>query len=80
MTIAAAAAAVTALVLVVLAAAITVWVKAIRAGGLPTSEDEGVPSRIFAPRGFRPTPAEQAVLDEWREAGLDPTPVGRGAH
>ena len=65
------------LVIVVVVAALVVMVKAARAGGLPTSEAEDVPSKIFAPRGFRATPAEQAVLDEWAQAGLDPTPVGR---
>ena len=64
------------LVIIVVLAAIAVWVKAIRAGGLPTSEAEGKPSRIFAPRGFVPTPAERAVLEEWRVAGLDPSPQG----
>jgi len=64
------------LVIIVFVAAMVVCVKAVRAGGLPTSEAEDIPSKIFAPRSFRPTAAEQQVLDEWKEAGLDPTPVG----
>lgn len=63
------------LVVMVVTAAILVWVKALRAGSLPTSEAEGVPSRIFAPSGFVPTAGEKAVLAEWDEAGLDPSPA-----
>ena len=56
----------------------TIWtaIKAFRAGGLPTSEEEDVPSRIFAPKGFLPTPAEKEVYAEWKAAGLDPSPQG----
>ncbi|HPF79971.1 carbon starvation CstA family protein [Nostocoides australiense] len=64
------------LVIIVVLAALAVMLKALRSGGLPTSEAEDVPSKIFAPRLFLPTKAEQDVLDEWKEAGLDPTPVG----
>ncbi len=63
------------LVLVVLLVALYVSFKALRAGGLPTSEEEPVPSRIFAPRSFVATPAEKEVLQEWKDAGLEPTPV-----
>ncbi|WP_462417995.1 carbon starvation CstA family protein [Kytococcus sp. Marseille-QA3725] len=67
------------LVAVVVIASLVVCLKAVRAGSLPTSEDEPVPSRTFAPRGFFATPAEKAVLAEWEAAGLAPggTP-GRG--
>ncbi|MFC0358775.1 MULTISPECIES: carbon starvation CstA family protein [Kytococcus] len=61
------------LVAVVVLAALWVCLKAVRAGGLPTSEDEPVPSRTFAPRGFFPTPAEKEVLAQWQAAGLDPS-------
>ena len=64
------------LVLVVVAVAVVVSVRAVRAGGLPTSEEPDTPSRIFAPRSFLATPAEKEVLAEWRAAGLEPTPVG----
>ncbi len=64
------------LVVVVVLVAIAVCVKAVRAGGLPTTEEPDVPSRIFAPKSFIATPAEREVLAEWQEAGLDPTPVG----
>ncbi len=65
------------LVLIVLAATLWTAYRAFRAGGLPTSEDPDAPSRIFAPKGFFPTAAEKEVYEEWRQAGLDPTPVGR---
>ncbi|MGV1029173.1 MAG: carbon starvation CstA family protein [Dermatophilaceae bacterium] len=64
------------LVAVVFVTGVVVSVKALRAGGLPTSEDPDQPSRIFAPRSFVPTSAERQVLAEWKAAGLDPTPVG----
>jgi carbon starvation protein len=64
------------LVAIVVIAAVLVAVKAIRSGGLPTSEEPDKPTRIFAPRSFVPTPAEREVLAEWKAAGLDPTPVG----
>jgi carbon starvation protein len=64
------------LVAVVFVTGIVVSVKAVRAGGLPTSEEPDQPSRIFAPKSFVPTPAEREVLAQWKAAGLDPTPVG----
>ena len=64
------------LVIIVVLAALAVVAKALRLGGLPTSESEDVPSRIFAPSGFVPTAAEKEVLAEWKEAGLDPSPQG----
>ena len=65
-------------VLVILVVLATIWtvIKAARAGGLPTSEEPDVPSRIFAAKGFLPTPAEKAVYAEWKAAGLDPSPQG----
>ena len=63
--------------LVLVVFAVTLWVawKAVKAGGLPTSEEEPVPSRIFAPATFFPTPLEKEVLADWKAAGLDPTPI-----
>ncbi|MBM7458332.1 carbon starvation CstA family protein [Rhodococcus coprophilus] len=55
------------LVLVVVAAGLVVCVRAVRAGGLPTTESPEVPSRIFAPAGFVPTPAERELQKEWDE-------------
>ena len=68
------------LVLVVVVAAAMICLKALRAGGLPTSEDEPVPSRTFAPRGFFPTAEEKAVLAEWEAAGLSPGGTPGRAH
>ncbi len=68
------------LVAVVVIVAITVAIKAWRMGGLPTSEEPDKPSRIFAPKSFVPTATEKEVLEEWRAAGLDPTPVGAHSH
>ena len=65
------------LVLIVFAAAMWMCAKSLRAGGMPTSEDEHVDSHIFAPRAFVASAAEKEVLAEWKDAGLDPTPVGR---
>ncbi|HRW19265.1 MAG TPA: carbon starvation CstA family protein [Dermatophilaceae bacterium] len=64
------------LVIVVVAVAIWVAVKAFRAGGLPTSEEPDTPSKIFAPKSFLPTQAEKEVLEEWKAAGKSPTPIG----
>ena len=39
----------------------------VRAGGLPTTETPDVPSKIFAPAGFVPTPAERDLQKQWDE-------------
>ncbi|EOM76196.1 carbon starvation protein A [Rhodococcus rhodnii] len=53
------------LVLVVVAAGLWICWRAVRAGGLPTTEAPTTPSRIFAPAGLVATPAERAVQKEW---------------
>lgn len=58
------------LVLVVVLAAVAVCVKSIQMGGSPSSEEPDTPSKIFAPKGFLPTPTEKAVLKQWQDAGL----------
>ncbi len=68
------------LVVTVVLVAISVCLKAIRAGGLPTTEEPDVPSKIFAPRSFIATKAEKEVLAEWQAAGKSPTPVGAHSH
>jgi carbon starvation protein len=60
------------LVLGVFVVGMYVSFKALKAGGLPTSETDGVPSRIFAPAAFAATALEKEVLAEWRDAGIDP--------
>ncbi|WP_299571156.1 carbon starvation CstA family protein [uncultured Williamsia sp.] len=56
-------------VLVLIVAAVGLWVciRAVRAGGLPTTEVEPEPSHLFAPTGLVTTPAERAVAEQWRE-------------
>ena len=53
------------LVVIVVAAGVIVALKAIRGGGRPLTEDEPVPSRIFAPSGMIPTAAEKEVQKQW---------------
>ena len=53
------------LVIVVVAAAIVVALRAIRGAGRPLAEDETVPSRIFGPSGLIATPAEREVQKQW---------------
>lgn len=53
------------LVLVVVAAGAWTCLRAVRAGGLPTTEDPAVPSRLFAPSGFLPTDVEKEVEKQW---------------
>ncbi len=55
------------LVLIVVAAGVVVCIKSVRAGGMPTTETPDVPSKIFAPAGFVPTPAERELQKEWDE-------------
>jgi carbon starvation protein len=58
-----------------------VALNAIRGRVRPLSEDEAVPSRLFAPSGMIPTAAEREVQKQW-----DALPnsvaksVGTGAH
>jgi carbon starvation protein len=52
-------------VIIVLAAAIIVTLKTIRGQGLPLTEDDPVPSRMFAPSGMIPTVAEREVQRQW---------------
>ncbi|WP_122817084.1 carbon starvation CstA family protein [Nocardioides pantholopis] len=56
------------LVIVVVANAAVVWVRAIRAGGLPTTEVPPTPSRIVAPADFFATAEEKAAVREWEES------------
>jgi carbon starvation protein len=68
-------------VVIVFIAGIVVVLKSLRGTGSPLTEDEPVPSRIFAPSGLIPTKAEREVQKQW-----DALPqsharsVGTGAH
>lgn len=55
------------LVLIVVTAGVVVCIRSVRAGGMPTTETPDVPSKIFAPAGFVPTPAERELQKEWDE-------------
>ena len=55
------------LVLIVFVAGVVVCIRSIRAGGMPTTETPAVPSKIFAPAGFVPTPVERELQKEWDE-------------
>jgi carbon starvation protein len=55
------------LVIIVVAAGVIMALKAIRGTGRPLTEDEPVPSRIFAPSGLIPTAAEKEVQKQWDE-------------
>jgi carbon starvation protein len=54
-----------AVVVIVLVAAIIVIVKAIRGDGLPLTEDDPVPSKMFAPSGIISTASERNVQRQW---------------
>jgi len=53
------------LVLMVLAVGLLVAVRSVRGGGRPLTEEEPVPSALFAPRGLIPTDAEKEVQRRW---------------
>jgi carbon starvation protein len=59
-----------AVVMIVVLAAIVVIFKAIRGGGMPLSEDEPVPSKMFAPSGMVSTAEERKVLRQWSVLAL----------
>jgi carbon starvation protein len=59
-------------VIIVLVAAITLVVKTIRGDGLPLTEDDPVPSRMFAPSGIIPTVVEREVQSQWDALRLAP--------
>lgn len=58
------------LTLVVVANAAVIWVRALRAGGLPTTEVPATPSEIVAPADFFATAEEKAAVREWEESRL----------
>ena len=69
------------LVIIVVATGVIMALKAIRGTGRPLTEDEPVPSRIFAPSGLLTTDAEKEVQKQWDELGPSHTrSVGTGHH
>ena len=59
-----------AVVVIVVVAAIVSIAKVIRGGGLPLSEDDPVPSKMFAPSGMIATAGERRVQRQWRVLAL----------
>jgi carbon starvation protein len=63
------------LVLVIVANAAVIWVKAARAGSLPTTEVPATESHIVAPTDFFATKEEKQAVAEWEASRGEP--VGR---
>ena len=53
------------LVVIVFVAGVIMVVRSIRGGGTPLTEDEAVPSRLFAPSGLIPSATEREVQRQW---------------
>ncbi|MDO3401961.1 carbon starvation CstA family protein [Mycolicibacterium neoaurum] len=69
------------LVIIVVAAGVVMALRSIRGTGSPLTEDDAVPSRIFAPSGLLATDAEKEVQKEWDElAPSHARSVGTGHH
>jgi carbon starvation protein len=68
-------------VVIVFIAGLMVVLKSLRGTGRPLTEDEPVPSRIFAPSGLIPTKNEREVQKQWDALPESPArSVGTGAH
>jgi carbon starvation protein len=59
-------------VVIVVIVGLVVAFKAIRGGGRPLTEDDPVPSKLFAPSGLVPTASERKVQRQW-DALTSPT-------
>lgn len=69
------------LVVIVFVAGLVVAVRAVRGTAPPLTEDEPVPSRIFAPSGLIPTDTEREVQKQWDELQHShASSVGTGRH
>ena len=66
------------LTLVVVVTAVPIWVRARRAGALPTTEAPHQQSHVVAPADFIATPAERQAVQEWEASRREPTPAGGG--
>ena len=66
--------------IIVILTALIATIKAIRAGGGQDHEDPAAPSRVFAPAGLFPTPAEKALLAEWNALPADKRTHKAGHH
>jgi carbon starvation protein len=56
------------LTVIVIGAALIATIRSLGAGGRPSAEEPPVPSRIYAPSGFFPVPAERELEKEWAQA------------
>lgn len=63
------------LVIVIVANAVVIWVRAIKAGSLPTTEVPHTPSQIVAPADFIATREEKEAVAAW-EKERDPSRAG----
>jgi carbon starvation protein len=69
------------LVIIVFAAGVIMAIRALRGGGTPVTEDDPLPSRLFAPSSMIPTAAEREVQKQWDALPKSPArSVGTGAH
>lgn len=55
--------------LIVIATAVMVTIRSVKAGGGTSLEDPALPSRIFAPASIVPTAAEKVLMKEWADSG-----------
>jgi carbon starvation protein len=66
------------LAIIVIITSILATIRAFRTGGGPSAEDPAVPSRMFAPAGFLPTPAERDIQAQWDALPAAKKPVRTG--
>jgi carbon starvation protein len=66
------------LVIIVVANAVVIWVRAIRAGSLPTTEVPHTPSEIVAPADFIATADEKRAVAAWEAERRERRPVRSG--
>ena len=64
------------LVIIIVANALVIWVKAIRAGGLPTTEVPATPSDFVAPSDFFATAEEKQAVREYEASQRELTGSG----
>lgn len=64
------------LVIVIVANAVVIWVRAIKAGSLPTTEVPHTPSQIVAPADFIATREEKEAVAAWEKERADLTHAG----
>jgi carbon starvation protein len=63
------------LTVIVIGAALIATIRSLSAGGRPSAEEAPVSSRIYAPSGFFPVPAERELEKEWAQAAPPRAPA-----